>query len=632
MFKNLFIVTVISILAWSCANKGYPEGGPKDETPPVMVEEVPASFSTNFSGKKIKIYFNEYIQLKDAKKNLVVSPPLKHKPNVSNRGKFIVVDLSRDTLKENITYSFDFGYSISDNNEGNPLGYYRYVLSTGNSIDTMEMGGQVVDAETGIPYNRIMVGLYKDFSDSVPIKKIPDYIAMTDSSGMFRFTNIQDSTYKVVALRDESADYKYLPGSENIGFMDTLVKPVSFKTTITDTVYAKILNKKNEIVSIDSTRIDTVIVKDVIAYGPANLYIRLFPEERKINYIESPVRKAQEVIDILFAKKHGADDMKISLTDSTLYDSITSPWYLMERNRTNDTLKMWITDSIVYRRKSVKLAIGFHTRNQADQDTVRTDTFNIQFNKKKEPKKLSISDSLKKIYSTVTLKPSGTLDINRHPQFEFERPVKKMDTSRITLEQYIDSAYVKIDYRLEQDSTNSRIFRFMQDFKEGTKYRVAIDSGAIFDIYGKPFQAITNEILVKKSENYGNLAVTASNVHGRKIILQLYKATIPQKLMSADSKKQKPLEISAHKSISKDGIYNFKLIKPGKYMLRAIIDRNGNKKWDSGAYLKKIQPEEILYQYQEIFIKENFDIEQDFDLDFKYEIPEVEDPFSTKKK
>ena len=45
----------IGFAIYSCANKGYPEGGPKDVTPPHVVEERPASFNRNFD-KKASIF------------------------------------------------------------------------------------------------------------------------------------------------------------------------------------------------------------------------------------------------------------------------------------------------------------------------------------------------------------------------------------------------------------------------------------------------------------------------------------------------------------------------------------------------------------------------------------------------
>ena len=149
---------LVALLVYACANRGYPEGGPKDTTPPEVVAEVPASFTKNFNKKKVDIYFNEFVQLKEINEKFIFSPPLKKNPRVSLRGKYIQVSIG-DTLKPNTTYTMDFADAIVDNNEGNPLGFYRYVFSTGNEIDSLEISGQVVNAESYEPMLNVLVAL-----------------------------------------------------------------------------------------------------------------------------------------------------------------------------------------------------------------------------------------------------------------------------------------------------------------------------------------------------------------------------------------------------------------------------------------------------------------------------------------
>ena len=204
---------LVALLVYACANRGYPEGGPKDTTPPEVVAEVPASFTKNFNKKKVDIYFNEFVQLKEINEKFIFSPPLKKNPRVSLRGKYIQVSIG-DTLKPNTTYTMDFADAIVDNNEGNPLGFYRYVFSTGNEIDSLEISGQVVNAESYEPMLNVLVALYENHADSVPLLHLPDYIARTDSSGNFRFTNLKDAVYRVAAIEDNNKDKKYTPESE----------------------------------------------------------------------------------------------------------------------------------------------------------------------------------------------------------------------------------------------------------------------------------------------------------------------------------------------------------------------------------------------------------------------------------
>ena len=212
-------VVVAGVLLCACASRGMIEGGPKDVTPPEITEEVPASGTTRFTGKRVDIHFNEFVQLKDINSKFVISPPQKKKPKTTLRGKYVRVEF-QDTLKPGTTYSLDFGQSIADNNEGNLFGYYRYVFSTGSRLDSMELAGQVLDAETQLPVLGAMVLFYANHADSAAILELPSYVAMTDSSGHFRVTNMRDSVYRVLALFTETKSLQYVPRMEGqkVGF------------------------------------------------------------------------------------------------------------------------------------------------------------------------------------------------------------------------------------------------------------------------------------------------------------------------------------------------------------------------------------------------------------------------------
>ena len=97
----LGIITVV-VFIHACANRGYPEGGPKDETPPQVVMEQPMSFTTNFKGKRVNIYFDEFVQLKEINNKFIFSPPVKKDPKVSLKGKYVQVAIP-DSLRPNTT-------------------------------------------------------------------------------------------------------------------------------------------------------------------------------------------------------------------------------------------------------------------------------------------------------------------------------------------------------------------------------------------------------------------------------------------------------------------------------------------------------------------------------------------------
>src|SRR5690606_1739246 len=105
------------------------------------------NFSTNFNAKEIIINFDEFVTLKDVNKQLIVSPPLKYRPEITpyTASKQIKIRL-KDTLQPNTTYSCNFGQSIEDNNENNKLRGCKYVFSTGSYVDSLSRSGYVKDA------------------------------------------------------------------------------------------------------------------------------------------------------------------------------------------------------------------------------------------------------------------------------------------------------------------------------------------------------------------------------------------------------------------------------------------------------------------------------------------------------
>ena len=225
MLKNnskYFLFLLVLIMA-SCAKRGSITGGLKDTLAPVLKSSYPKNFSSNFKGTEIKLTFDEFIKLKDLKKQLIVSPPLKNDPLIlpTSVGKFISIKIN-DTLQANTTYSFNFGQSIEDNNEGNPLSQFKYVFSTGDIIDSLSISGTVKDAYTKDVESFVSVMLYEvndTFQDSVVYKEFPRYITNTlDSLKTFKLENLKAGKYLLVAMKDYGSNNKFNPAKDKIAF------------------------------------------------------------------------------------------------------------------------------------------------------------------------------------------------------------------------------------------------------------------------------------------------------------------------------------------------------------------------------------------------------------------------------
>jgi hypothetical protein len=247
MLKNnlKYIPFLLLLLMMSCAKRGSITGGLKDTLPPVLIQSYPKNYSTDFKGDQFVLTFDEFVKLKTVNKQLIISPPMKNEPLITptSVSKVITVKI-RDTLQPNTTYSFNFGQSIADNNEGNALNQFKYVFSTGSYIDSLSLSGKIKDAYNKDVDNFVSVMLYEandKYKDSVVYKELPRYITNTlDSTRLFKLENLKAGKYLLVAMKDKGSNNKYNPKDDKIGFIkhfitvpnDTIFELELFKETL----------------------------------------------------------------------------------------------------------------------------------------------------------------------------------------------------------------------------------------------------------------------------------------------------------------------------------------------------------------------------------------------------------------
>jgi len=303
---------------WQCARRGSPTGGDIDITPPVLIKADPKNLSTNFNKKTIRLTFDEFITLEDVQNQLVISPPLKYIPEIKPQGttsKFVEITF-KDTLRENTTYTINFGQSIVDNNEGNPNRFLTYVFSTGDLIDSLSISGVVKDAYNKKADEFISVMLYEIdsvFNDSTIYKYPPNYITNTlDSLPLFSLKNLKEGKYHLIALKDQAKNNVFDQNSDKIGFLaDTISLP-------SDSLY--LLN----------------LFKEIPDYS-----------------ISVPSYAAKN--KIIFGYKGPKENFKIEPL-TVLPDSVKS---VMLKDRENDSINYWLTptdiDSILFTVTNEKL-------------------------------------------------------------------------------------------------------------------------------------------------------------------------------------------------------------------------------------------------------------------------------------
>lgn len=242
-FTSIIIIAVVLVqqitLFSSCANIIPPVGGPRDSLPPVIIKIVPAANAVNVTTNKIVLEFDEYLQqFENARDNLVISPLPVKTPDVQVRLHTVTVKL-RDSLEPNTTYSIDFGNGIKDVNEGNVYKNFRYVFSTGPAIDSGQLSGKVILAETGKTDTTLLVCLYRNLDDSAVAKQTPRYYAKQNGSGVFRFKNLPPGKFNIYALQDEGGQKRYVSETQVFAFNNETVSAIAEdKETVTLYAYA----------------------------------------------------------------------------------------------------------------------------------------------------------------------------------------------------------------------------------------------------------------------------------------------------------------------------------------------------------------------------------------------------------
>lgn len=225
MFARLALPVAMVYFMVGCASISPLEGGPKDETPPkVLEEESTPNFQANSSPRRIELVFDEWVTLTDVFNQVVISPPLQYKPTVSLKGRTVVFELNeKEQLRPEATYTINFGNAVKDLTENNPAENLRFVFSTGAYIDSLTVSGKIVSALTGEPVDKALFMLYDNLNDSVVRTELPFYFGRTDKNGNFTIPNVRADTLKGFALLDADLNYRFNQSKELIGFPDAWI-------------------------------------------------------------------------------------------------------------------------------------------------------------------------------------------------------------------------------------------------------------------------------------------------------------------------------------------------------------------------------------------------------------------------
>ncbi|MBR6306563.1 MAG: Ig-like domain-containing protein [Bacteroidales bacterium] len=545
-----------------CANTTTPPtGGPKDTIPPVITKIYPLPGTVNVPVRKTKVRFtfNEYVKIKDAN-GIFLSPPLEKKPKAVIKGKSVEVTFESD-LDSNTTYTLDLTGAIADNNEGNLFQGYTLVFSTGDQIDSMCLTGIVQDCNSLMPLKGATVLLYKDQSDSAVFLKRPVAAAKTDDWGFFSLRNIQDTVYRVYAIKDANNNNKYEPESESIAFLDTLFRP---RTVYNDSIY--------EFKKFDMK--DTALC----LARKTDIELNVFREKPSKQMIMKKERVGLRTAYLTFmAPGTNIHSMRIK--------GLPKDKLISQFNPVKDSLELWVNDQ----RKmpdTLHLVIKYDKTDTAGVLKPTEETVKLALDKKLRAELMKTSSRDRKHEDTIAVMTT-TADPTTIEQYgfqiEFKYPLieEAWDSLKFRmLNPRQQESFGKV--KVLRDSTNLRKYSIMPEepFQTGYDYFLKVPYRRFRDINGFYNDSTELKVTLPTDEKLSSITLQLSGVHEKYII---------------DLLNDKRNKVIRSFIVNADGPVLFPYLKAGTYCIRMTQDVNNNNLVDTGNLLERRQPEKVRF-------------------------------------
>lgn len=600
---RLHRLTVVALLAaalYSCASIGRLEGGPYDEEPPRFVSSTPMPGALNNRRTRISIAFDEYIVLDKPGEKIVISPPQVQQPEIKASSKRVIISL-KDTLKANTTYTIDFADAVQDNNEGNPLPGFTFTFSTGDRLDTMAVGGTVLNAADLEPVKGLLVGLHANLEDSAFTKLPFDRVGRTDSRGRFSIRGVAPGKYRIYALQDADQNFAFTQPMEVIAFRDSMVVPTMEQRVRQDTFW------------IDSLTIDTIVPVTYTHYLPDDLLLRCFKEKTTPR---QRLARSERLVPHKFSLFFTAPADSLPRLKGLNFDE-RDAFVIENPTGQNDTLHYWVKDSLIYLKDTLAMQLDYLYTDTLNRLVPRTDTLKLVSKQKPKTEKEKKEEAEKREkerkrrekkgevvgpdteFLPVDVYAPSSLDVFDYLSLTFQEPVTRIDTSMMRLKHKVDTLWVDIPYELEQDSADLKIYNvYTDEWIPGDSYAFEVDSTAIHGLYGLFTDKIRNEFTVKKLEEYGAIFFNLTGADDGDFV----------ELLDGQDRVLRTVTVNG-------GQANFYFLPPATYGARLVKDANRNGVWDTGKYETKLQPEEVYYYWQQLELKANFELTQTWIVD-----------------
>ncbi len=573
LLKTVVAAFFCTALFMRCANLMTPQGGPKDSLPPVVKLMTPENGQRHFTGKRIFIEFDEYVQLKDQAKEFYTSPFMKTKPSLAIRKRGVRIDI-KDTLLENQTYALNFGSAVRDNNEGNIIYGLRYVFSTGSAIDSMIMTGYTADAAKADSVGKSFIFFYDAKVDTIPqydsilLKHQPDAVGRAENNGIFIAQNLKPIPYKIYAVQDNNGNQKYDPGVDKVGFLDSLYNPAEMiPFTMWLDEYRKYPTADPQIYfrMFADAQFKRHNLTGSERPGRHQAILRFSAPFPQIDTLEFDGIPKEDIITEYMTPGHDTISLWFNLPPEMLPDTIKGRLAYMKHDSLNN---------LIPASQQLKLAWRFieskdeqKEREKEDKERRKAEENGEEYTPPVKPNPFKF-----KVDAAAEINPEKNIPI------QFDLPLVTVDSTRIELTSITQpDKPVAVKFNFVQDTMNIRKWTLKAKWSQDTKYRLMIPAGTFVNVAGETNDTLKADFSIMQRSKFGALVM---DVRGKtpesKYVLQV---------VNQNGK----VEAEIHNAST--GKYHVYYIPEGEIRIRIIEDMNGNGKWDTGNLIERRQPE-----------------------------------------
>ncbi len=557
--KGFFAVPLSAalLLLGGCATQAVLNGGPRDTEPPKIVQSEPALEATSVSNPVIRLRFDEYVTLNSPTDSVRITPAQQKAPNYQLKGKTLYITL-RDSLLPNTTYHIDMqGGVIRDLNEGNPMPATSVVFSTGEGLDSCQLSGIVKDAYTLQPVANACVLLYTQPEDSCPMRNLSDFFTLTDKQGAFSFNHLPARPFKIYAVADKNFNRRFDQSDEGVAFLPDSITVIPEAKGIADS------NRRQ-------------------------ISLLMFTEKPETTRFLS-CSSAEKGIH-KFAFNLPSDTFMLQALDKA------NPAFHAEKSMQGDTVTIYFFDTS---RRSVE---RFLLRFDNGSDTVTLSPYGEPVGKQRG-----------QTYGGKSLeyKAANKIEIGLPLTITFQHPLCSIDTTAFHLTEISrkdkDTQEVR-DFRILWDTAQPRLLTLDYPLQSRCDYRLLVKDSACVACNGMHNDSINISFTIKGKKDYGQ---TLFRIH--------FPITADYIVQLADDKNNTRYEyLLPSDSLTGDSaVVLFPHVTEGKYRLRIIADKNGNRRWDTGKYLLHIQPEPVYYAPKTFEVKNRWTLEETIEATLK---------------